>query len=67
MNMTPERLKKLRRDARLTPMQAAALVHVDKRTWQRYEAGTLAIPGAIAELFQIKLGQTFQEQRNDPT
>lgn len=56
MNMTPQELKEARIAAGLSPMQAAALVHVDKRTWQRYEAGTSHIPGAIVELFAIKTG-----------
>ena len=56
MNTTPKDLKAARIAAVLSPMQAAALVHVDKRTWQRYEAGTSHIPGAIAELFAIKTG-----------
>lgn len=54
MNMTADQLKFARIAAGLSVMQAAALVHVDKRTWQRYEAGTSQIPGAIAELFAIK-------------
>jgi len=54
MNISPDQLKAARLASGLSVMQAAALVHVDKRTWQRYEAGTSQIPGAISELFAIK-------------
>ena len=47
-------------------MQAAALVHVDKRTWQRYEAGTSQIPGAIVELFAIKTGKHWPNDNETP-
>lgn len=52
--MTGEELKQLRNRNGLSVTQAARLVHVSDRTWQRYESGKQQIPGAIVELFQIK-------------
>jgi len=39
----------------LSVTQAARSVHVSDRTWQRYESGNQDIPGAIVELFRIKV------------
>mgnify|MGYP006433218445 CR=1 FL=1 len=53
--MTPDELKKLRKNNGLSVTQAARLVHVSDRTWQRYESGKMPIPGAVVELFKIKI------------
>ena len=52
--MTHTELKAKRKAAGLSVTDAARLVHVSDRTWQRYEAGNQPIPGAIVELFEIK-------------
>jgi predicted transcriptional regulator len=53
--MTSDELKGLRKKHGLSVTQAARLVHVADRTWQRYESGRQDIPGAIIELFKIKV------------
>ena len=55
--MNHEDLKALRKQHGLSVTEAARLVHVSDRTWQRYEAGNQDIPGAIVELFKIKASQ----------
>ena len=52
--MTPESIKRVRLAAGLTQTQAAELVHVTLRSWQRYEAGEKRIHPAMWELFLIK-------------
>lgn len=54
--MTGNELKKLRKQNGLSVPEAARLVHVSERTWQRYESDNsqYGIPGAIVELFKIK-------------
>ena len=54
--MTGIELKAKRKAAGLSASEAARLVHVSDRTWQRYESGNQPIPGAIVELFEIKTG-----------
>jgi DNA (cytosine-5)-methyltransferase 1 len=41
----------------LTQTEAAALVYVDKRTWQKWEGGERAMMPAVWELFLLKTGQ----------
>lgn len=57
-DMTPEEIKTLRQAHGLSVTQAARLVHVSDRTWQRYESGGISVPGAIAELFKIKVSKS---------
>ena len=52
--MNHKELKELRKQHGLSVTEAARLVHVSDRTWQRYESGSQDIPGAIVELFKIK-------------
>ena len=52
-----EEIKKAREAAGLTQVQAAELVGVIERAWQRYEAGDRAMSAAMYELFLIKTGQ----------
>lgn len=54
--MTPADIREARLAAGLTLKAAAALVHVDIRTWQRWEAGEREMSPAHWELFQIKTG-----------
>lgn len=60
--MNHNELKLLRKERGLSVTQAARLVHVSDRTWQRYESGRQDIPGAIVELFKIK---TSKETHNE--
>lgn len=50
----PEDVKHARELATHSQAQAAALVHVDMRTWRRWELGERAMPGAAWELYRIK-------------
>lgn len=52
--ITPEEIKRVRLASGLTQTQAAELVHVTLRSWQRYEAGEKRIHPAMWELFLIK-------------
>ena len=54
--MTGNDLKAKRKQLGLSVTDAARLVHVSDRTWQRYESANQPIPGAIVELFEIKTG-----------
>lgn len=49
------------RDARivagLTQTEAAQIVRVSLRTWQRWEAGDRSMPPGLFELFMLKTGQ----------
>ena len=49
--MTPGNLKKLRLRANLSPQQSANIVHISKRSWERYEAGDRDVPEGIVHLF----------------
>ena len=54
---TPEKIKAARIAERLTQPQAAALVHVSKKTWQNWESTTnehRKMPICAWELFLIK-------------
>ena len=51
---TPDKIKQARENACLTQLEAAVVVHVNGRTWQRYESGESAMPAAAWELFLIK-------------
>lgn len=53
-NLTPDQIKQARKEAGLTQSQAAALVHVDCRTWRKWEAGDRHMHPAMWELFRIK-------------
>lgn len=46
-----------REAAGLTQSAAAALVHANLRSWQKWEAGERAMHHAFWELFLIKSGQ----------
>lgn len=53
---TPETVLNSRQRAGLTQKQAAAIVYVDERTWQRWESGERKMHKNIYELFLIKTG-----------
>lgn len=50
----PAEIRALRESAGLSQSAAAALVHVQLRAWQRWEAGDRAMPAGLWELFGIK-------------
>lgn len=54
--ITPEMVLSARTTANLTQKEAAALVYVDERSWQRWESGDRKMNRNIYELFLIKTG-----------
>lgn len=52
-----EVIKQTRIKAGFSQSQCAELVHVELRSWQRWEAGDRQINGAAWELFLIKIGK----------
>lgn len=52
--MTREDVRKMREAAGFSVSEAARLVGVADRTWQRYEQGTRQMPAPVEELFRIK-------------
>lgn len=53
----PDEIRAGREAAGLTQSAAAALVHANLRSWQKWEAGERAMHPAFWELFLIKSGQ----------
>lgn len=53
---TPDNIRRRREAVGLTQAEAAALVYVTPRAWQRWESGDRAIPLATWELFLAKIG-----------
>lgn len=58
----PEQIRTARQAAGLTLAAAAALVHANTRSWQKWEAGERAMHPAFWELFLIKSGQQRSAQ-----
>lgn len=54
--ITPETVLSARTTANLTQKEAAALVYVDERSWQRWESGDRKMNRNVYELFLIKTG-----------
>lgn len=52
--MDSSEIRRLRKESGLSVSQAARLVKVSDRTWQRYEQGTRKVPEPVIELFRIK-------------
>lgn len=52
---TKEEIKQARINAGLTQSSASKIVHVDIRTWQRWEEGSRTMHPAFFELFALKL------------
>lgn len=52
-----DQIVKARRNAGHTQKQAAEVVRVTPRQWQRYESGETRIPWAVWELYLIKTNQ----------
>lgn len=64
-------LKKLRSNAKLTQKEAAELIGITKRSWERYEAGSANINMRNVELFALKTNQNLnniikEEEKNNP-
>lgn len=57
--ITPEMVIAARNNANLTQKESAALVYVEERTWQHWEAGTRKMGKNVYELFLIKTGALF--------
>jgi DNA-binding XRE family transcriptional regulator len=55
--MKPETIKQARTEAGLTQQQAGQLVHVDGRTWRKWEAGDRQMHPAFWDLFCRKIGK----------
>lgn len=53
---TPENIRAARERAGLTQSGAGALLHVNLRSWQKWEGGERAMHLAFWELFLIKTG-----------
>lgn len=53
---------KARAAAGFSQVEAAATVHVDLRTWQRWEAGDRAMHAAFFGLFLLKTKQRTSKQ-----
>jgi len=51
----PLDIKEVRKEAKITQPEAAALVHADIRTWQRWESGEIKMHPGMWELFKIKV------------
>jgi len=51
---TPEKIREVRQHADLTQEKAAQMVGRKMRTWRYWEAGTIAMPPEIWELFRMK-------------
>jgi len=54
--MLPEEVKRMRKKAGLSIAQAARIVQIADRSWQRYESGDRKIPPGLVELFCLKTG-----------
>ena len=52
----PSEIVSKRKSCGLSASKAARLVHVDPRTWRRWEAGDREMPEAAWELFLLKAG-----------
>lgn len=50
--MKPEQLKRLRLDNDLSVSEAARIVGISDRSWQRYESGQRKIPQGVVDDFK---------------
>jgi len=57
--MKAEELKNLREQAGLSRSEAARLIGVADRTWQRWENGEKTLPDGVTELFQRRLRERY--------
>lgn len=52
---TPAEIRKARERAKLSRADAAKLIYVSPRTWEKYELGTLGMAPAYWELWRLKV------------
>ena len=57
-------IKAAREAASLTTTQAAELIGVTARAWQRYEAGDREMAGSAFELFQLKAASILKVRKS---
>ena len=58
-----EQVREMRLQAELTQAEAAKVVHVSTRTWQKWEGATRRMHPAMVELFEIKTASRRAEVR----
>ena len=56
-NHTPQDLKQLRKDAKLTQWQAAELIYCSTSAFKKWELGQREMHPAFFELLKIKIGK----------
>ncbi|EOV4287862.1 helix-turn-helix domain-containing protein [Escherichia coli] len=59
----PDEIRAAREAAGLTQSAAAALVHANLRSWQKWEAGERAMHPAFWELFLIKTNRLHTQSK----
>lgn len=57
-----QKLKRLRNVSGLSQSNAAAMVHVQQRSWARWESGEHNVPPGILELFCIKTQRDYNAE-----
>lgn len=62
MNPTPEAIKAMREEKKLTQSAATKLVHSSLRAWQQWESGDRKMHPAFWELFNLKIS-TFVNKK----
>lgn len=62
----PEQIRATRKSAKLTSSAAAELVHVDARTWRRWENRERGMHPAFWELFLLKIASLKDAAAPDP-
>lgn len=60
-NPDPAAITAAREAAGLTQARAAAVVHANLRSWQKWEGGERSMHPAVFELFMLKTGQRALE------
>jgi len=55
----PAVIRASRSEAGLSQDASAALIHVSRQSWQKYESGTVAMKLGLWELYQFKTGQIW--------
>ena len=62
---TPDEVRALRLAHKQTQAQAAELVHMRVRAWQKYEGGEAAMHPAVWELYRIKCAMRQKKIEKD--
>lgn len=61
-NPKPVEIVLMREGAHLTQTEAAAMVHANLRSWQKWELGERQMHPAFWELFQIKVDESAERR-----